>query len=539
MNPADPEEAQQSAPQGGIQSSLLPSNTTSVTPNTTRIPSTSTLSTSNNPSTSIPSTVNRSPKPSQREESKRGMGLGRLRPLIYVYDSPLSSSNILQYSVGANICSWRYLGPPGNISYWMGGQYNVETYFHEALMTSEHRTFDPEEADFFYVPVYLSCLMSPVMNSREQPQLTPTLTNKRVMHGTYLYHHAYEHIRQNYPFWNRSHGHDHIFLTPHDEGACYLPYDVYVNSTLLTSWGRTDINHTSGTTFIYDNYSDFSDETKSFGAMWQNLMGRHPCYDPVKDLVIPAFKSPRKYIHSPLMDYPPMKRDILFYARGNMGTANDPMYSRNIRQKLLSLSVKHQWDKNFSIYVIEKSDFKDYYRPCIKDMYSHQLARSKFCAVVPGDGFSSRFEDAVVHGCIPIIIQDRVHMPFESILDIDSFSVRLSESKVDEHLPHVLLSISDEQVERMQRRLGTVYHRFMYYTGVLFPEELSLIRSKTSHCVNRQLKASATKTIWPKGHAFQHLKHLPHRSDAFYTVMQWLRWRWEVLEAQGKVPVKL
>ena len=29
-------------------------------------------------------------------------------------------------------------------------------------LQSEHRTFDPEEADFFYVPTYVTCLMHPV-----------------------------------------------------------------------------------------------------------------------------------------------------------------------------------------------------------------------------------------------------------------------------------------------------------------------------------------------------------------------------------------
>lgn len=34
-----------------------------------------------------------------------------------------------------------------------------------------------------------------------------------------------------------------------------------------------------------------------------------------------------------------------------------------------------------------------------------QLASSQFCGVFPGDGFSARMEDAVMHGCIPVIIQ--------------------------------------------------------------------------------------------------------------------------------------
>ena len=97
-------------------------------------------------------------------------------------------------------------------------------------------------------------------------------------------------------------------------------------------------------------------------------------------------------------------------------------------------------------------------------------------------------EDAVLHGCIPVIIMDQVcenygclagycltlccychsapdataccpplqvHAVFESILDIDSFSVRLQERSLP-HLPKILLALSPEQVSRMQRRLAQV-----------------------------------------------------------------------------------
>lgn len=34
-----------------------------------------------------------------------------------------------------------------------------------------------------------------------------------------------------------------------------------------------------------------------------------------------------------------------------------------------------------------------------------QLGSSKFCGVLPGDGFTSTMEEAMMHGCIPVIIQ--------------------------------------------------------------------------------------------------------------------------------------
>lgn len=54
-----------------------------------------------------------------------------------------------------------------------------------------------------------------------------------------------------------------------------------------------------------------------------------------------------------------------------------------------------------------------------------------------GDGWSLRIEDAVLHGCIPVLFHDGVHGPFESILEYDAFSIRLKESAVDEYLPKV------------------------------------------------------------------------------------------------------
>ena len=49
----------------------------------------------------------------------------------------------------------------------------------------------------------------------------------------------------------------------------------------------------------------------------------------------------------------------------------------------------------------------------------------------------------------------QVHAVFESILDIDSFSVRVQERSLP-HLPKILLALSPEQVSRMQRRLAQV-----------------------------------------------------------------------------------
>jgi hypothetical protein len=37
--------------------------------------------------------------------------------------------------------------------------------------------------------------------------------------------------------------------------------------------------------------------------------------------------------------------------------------------------------------------------------YQLELSKSRFCGVLPGDGWSGRLEDSIIQGCIPVIIQ--------------------------------------------------------------------------------------------------------------------------------------
>eukprot|EP00884_Botryococcus_braunii_P019031 jgi/Botrbrau1/5811/Bobra.0155s0033.1 len=86
----------------------------------------------------------------------------RLRPLIYVYDLPADyNTRLLQYRFPSNSCGYR-LFAVNNESMWTRNTYCVETLLHEMLLQSAHRTLDPEEADFFYVPLYTSCYAHPV-----------------------------------------------------------------------------------------------------------------------------------------------------------------------------------------------------------------------------------------------------------------------------------------------------------------------------------------------------------------------------------------
>lgn len=59
------------------------------------------------------------------------------------------------------MCTWRAFGSR-NHTETFAWTYGLEVLMHEMLLQSEHRTFDPEAADFFYVPVYGSCFIFPL-----------------------------------------------------------------------------------------------------------------------------------------------------------------------------------------------------------------------------------------------------------------------------------------------------------------------------------------------------------------------------------------
>ena len=47
--------------------------------------------------------------------------------------------------------------------------YAIEAGMHEMMAQSPHRTLRPEEADFFYVPVYTSCYSWPIFGWADFP----------------------------------------------------------------------------------------------------------------------------------------------------------------------------------------------------------------------------------------------------------------------------------------------------------------------------------------------------------------------------------
>jgi hypothetical protein len=91
-----------------------------------------------------------------------------------------------------------------------------------------------------------------------------------------------------------------------------------------------------------------------------------------------------------------------------------------------------------------------------------------FCLAFPGDGWSSRVLDAVVHGCIPVVVQDESEMFFEGAfaaaglpMDYANFSVRIAEAELHNLVP-ILKAVPPARVRRMRRVVLWLRDYFVY-----------------------------------------------------------------------------
>ena len=351
----------------------------------------------------------------------------RARPLIYVYETPSDfNSGQHQRRFKEEDCV------PRTYEREDGGEvrqeptrwyYSLEASFHEYLLQSPHRTTDPAEADFFFAPVYSTCfhLRYNKPTARHWAWNLPPPSTRP--HGTWKFWTTVEaHLRdrvrdpvvaearraklgdgQKDPLLSGDMS-DHIFVTPYDEGACYLPKELG-SAVFITHWGNTGTKHDHSTTgFGNDNWDALRNPKGPVG----DVLGGWRCYDPAKDIVVPPWNVMRpKEKHANPAKWARGRRPILFFFAGDLGTAEgipdsgphkNPKYSMGIRQRVTKL-LRDRRGEGFYI----SGNIGD---------YEDRVKESTFCGVFPGDGWSGGLLTYVRHGCIPLIIQDGVDMPF-------------------------------------------------------------------------------------------------------------------------------
>lgn len=403
---------------------------------------------------------------------------------IYVYDLPAEfNSRLLQWRNQGSLGVHRAYDGGNRSRFGSGSLYAMESALHEWLLDSPLRTLSPDEAHLFFVPIYAASLfMWPIAHFADVPYLgRKRHENRRRSHqGALLLKRALSYVRTFYPFWNASGGADHIWMMLHDEGPCFAPRELRA-SILLTHYGYWSPKPRPWGTYYDDN---FMQDPHFYARHIGDPSKPTPCFARKRDLVIPPWKVPdfwkrpfRSVTRSEASATTP-RRGLVFFA-GDLGFNRLKGYSHDLRQRAFSLFCDPRTTK--------RRDCTPFVYGCRRELpmncslweegvsirlhsgrYHDELQSHTFCLAFPGDGWSSRVLDAVVHGCIPVVIQDESEMFMEGAfaaaglpIDYADFSVRLLEAELP-LLVRKLRAISAAEIVRMRRRVLWVRDYFVY-----------------------------------------------------------------------------
>ncbi|KAI4322317.1 hypothetical protein L6164_022024 [Bauhinia variegata] len=281
-----------------------------------------------------------------------------------------------------------------------------EVAIHRALLTSDVRTFDPYEADFFFVPVYVSCNFSTVNGF-------PAIGHARSLMAS-----AVQLVSSEYPFWNRSRGSDHVFVASHDFGACF---------------------HTLEDVAIADGIPEFLKNSiilQTFGVQY-----KHPCQD-AENVVIPPYVWPES-IRNTLEKVPATgQRDIWVFFRGKM-----EVHPKNVSGRFYSKRVRTMIWRKFN------GDRRFYVQRHRFAGYQSEIARSVFCLCPLGWApWSPRLVESVALGCVPVIIADGIRLPFPSAVKWPEISLKVAEKDVGK-LAKILEDVAATNLTTIQKNL--------------------------------------------------------------------------------------
>lgn len=180
------------------------------------------------------------------------------------------------------------------------------------------------------------------------------------------------------------------------------------------------------------------------------------CYIKDHDVVIPPYV--------PYLPWVPIAKSVsatyrsrtyLLHFRGTVEwTWNgklDPSYSRGIRQtifKQLSGVPNVLMSRNYLPDSIA---------------YANELRDSDFCICPLGYAtWSPRLVQAILTGCIPIIIADNTDHPFESLIDYTKFAIIIPEIDVSTIL-QVVQRVSPSELYKMRKNMVAVWKLFIYH----------------------------------------------------------------------------
>ena len=273
--------------------------------------------------------------------------------------------------------------------------YHSEYVFFERLMKDGAiRTTRPCDASLVYVPTWIYYQVNNVAFAE---------THHRVLDNI---------LRRTDQAYAKTPPERRVFFFSGDKGACGAP----AGPIYISHWGLR---------VPWDSMV----ETGKFRPTGRTDQPTHnvPCADE-RHIVVPmVLRMPKMPLKTPAH----YLCDLFFSGSITRG----PLYSQGIRRR-----VYERW--------------KDEPRMCLMKGFASQsyFITSRFCLVASGDGFGSRLFHSVAHGCLTLIIQPNVTLPYEELIPYKEFSLHLRGEDIED-LPRLISEVTPHQHALMRQRL--------------------------------------------------------------------------------------
>ncbi|KAM7529377.1 hypothetical protein LguiB_032787 [Lonicera macranthoides] len=274
------------------------------------------------------------------------------------------------------------------------GKYASEGYFFQNIRESMFRSGNPDQADLFFIPI--SC--------HKMRGKGTSYENMTIIVQNYV-----DSLISKYPYWNRTLGADHFFVTCHDVG----------------------VRATEGVPLLVKN---------SIRAVCS------PSYDvgfiPHKDVALPQVLQP---FALPAGGNDIENRTVLGFWAGH----------RNSKIRVILARV---WENDTELDIANNR----INRATGHLVYQKKFYRTKFC-ICPGGSQvnSARIADSIHYGCIPVILSNYYDLPFNDILDWRKFAVIVKEKDVYQ-LKQILKGISNSEFVALHNNLVKVQKHFQW-----------------------------------------------------------------------------
>eukprot|EP00930_Biecheleria_cincta_P058495 TRINITY_DN4431_c0_g1_i1.p1 TRINITY_DN4431_c0_g1~~TRINITY_DN4431_c0_g1_i1.p1 ORF type:complete len:482 (-),score=90.53 TRINITY_DN4431_c0_g1_i1:186-1631(-) len=333
------------------------------------------------------------------------------------------------------------------------GQNSADIWIHQLLTRHHSRTYDREKANMFFIPFY--GFLSTYFNGKSSDQSMFAFAGNRKCAGK-------DHLQRVVDLTNfleqqpafREHPEKHVMPVSFWNVAKEQPEFTQPGSVVV---GPLFNRLQHSVLLVYE--PKFASESNL--EQYKQWHGR---LVPIPYVAKPGLLNMESHTEDILKKHP------VFFFQGEMSTPHVTTPGIERRQ-LIASAFQH----------VPEAWIVDTHKNYSGQSYETGLLKSRLCLVPEGDTPSSpRLFDAIVAGCVPVILSNNIDLPFNDLLDWDKFSLHPSTSDFlasgsstrqfleQSKAANAIKKLADtppSDLTDLQRRLQMVRELFVYGRG--------------------------------------------------------------------------